>query len=139
ARCTPAPGARERQAPPRQPGLQIAIDDAGSGYSGLESILQLRPEDIKVADSIVHRLHQDTIKREIITAFASLGRQINASLVAEGIEEREELESLLALGVGYGQGFLLGRPRRRMAAAHQRRRVRPFPSSPAPVRRVRSS
>jgi len=102
----------------RSSGLEIAIDDAGSGYSGLESILQLRPEYIKVADSIVHRLHQDTIKREIITALASLGRQINASLVAEGIEEREELESLLALGVGYGQGFLLGRPRRRMAAAH---------------------
>jgi EAL domain-containing protein (putative c-di-GMP-specific phosphodiesterase class I) len=102
----------------RSSGLQIAIDDAGSGYSGLESILQLRPEYIKVADSIVHRLHQDTIKREIITALASLGRQINASVVAEGIEEREELESLLALGVGFGQGFLLGRPRRRMAAAH---------------------
>ena len=101
----------------RSSGLEIAIDDAGSGYSGLESILQLRPEFIKVAESIVHRLHEDTIKREIITAFASLGRQINAALVAEGIEEREELESLLALGVGYGQGFLLGRPRRRMAAA----------------------
>jgi EAL domain-containing protein (putative c-di-GMP-specific phosphodiesterase class I) len=102
----------------RSSGLEIAIDDAGSGYSGLESILQLRPEYIKVAESIVHRLHQDTIKREIITALASLGRQINAALVAEGIEERAELESLLALGVGYGQGFLLGRPRRRMAAAH---------------------
>jgi EAL domain-containing protein (putative c-di-GMP-specific phosphodiesterase class I) len=102
----------------RSSGLEIAIDDAGSGYSGLESILQLRPEYIKVSDSIVHRLHQDTIKREIITALASLGRQINASLVAEGIEERAELQSLLALGVGYGQGFLLGRPRRRMAAAH---------------------
>ena len=101
----------------RSAGLQIAIDDAGSGYSGLESILQLRPEYIKVNGSIVHRLHQDTIKREIITALASLGRQINASLVAEGIEEQEELDSLLALGVGYGQGFLLGRPRRRMAAA----------------------
>jgi EAL domain-containing protein (putative c-di-GMP-specific phosphodiesterase class I) len=101
----------------RSSGLEVAIDDAGSGYSGLESILQLRPEYIKVADSIVHRLHEDTIKREIIAAFASLGRQINASLVAEGIEERAELESLLALGVGYGQGFLLGRPRRRTAAA----------------------
>jgi len=101
----------------RSAGLEIAIDDAGSGYSGLESILQLRPEYIKVAESIVHRLHQDTIKREIITAFASLGRQINAALVAEGIEEREELESLLALGVGYGQGYLLGRPRGRRTAA----------------------
>ena len=47
----------------RSSGLQIAIDDAGSGYSGLESILQMRPEYIKVANSIVHSLHRETIKR----------------------------------------------------------------------------
>jgi len=59
----------------RSSGLQIAIDDAGSGYSGLESILQMRPEYIKVANSIVHSLHQEAIKREIITAWPhSAGR-----------------------------------------------------------------
>jgi EAL domain-containing protein (putative c-di-GMP-specific phosphodiesterase class I) len=98
----------------RQAGLQIAIDDAGSGYSGLESILQLRPEYIKVATSIVRNLHADTIKRQVITALASLGEQIQAPLIAEGIEQREELDSLLQLGVRMGQGFLLGRPQARI-------------------------
>jgi len=99
----------------RHVGLQIAIDDAGSGYSGLESILQLRPEYIKVATSIVRNLHADTIKRQVITALATLGEQIQAPLIAEGIEQPEELDSLLALGVRMGQGFLLGRPQARIA------------------------
>jgi EAL domain-containing protein (putative c-di-GMP-specific phosphodiesterase class I) len=99
----------------RQAGLQIAIDDAGSGYSGLESILQLRPEYIKVATSIVRNLHADTIKRQVITALATLGEQIHAPLIAEGIEQREELASLLQLGVRMGQGYLLGRPSARIA------------------------
>ena len=91
-------------------GLQIAIDDAGSGYSGLESILQLRPQYIKVANTIVQNLHEETIKRGVITALASVGREIDASLIAEGIEQPEELKALVDLGVNYGQGFLLGRP-----------------------------
>ncbi len=100
----------------RGAGLRLAIDDAGSGYSGLESILQLRPEYIKVSGAIVHRLHLDRIKREIVSALASLARPIGARVVAEGIEAREELASLLELGVTLGQGFLLGRPAARVTS-----------------------
>jgi EAL domain-containing protein (putative c-di-GMP-specific phosphodiesterase class I) len=99
-------------------GIGVAIDDAGSGYSGLEAILQLRPNYIKIANTIVKDLHADGIKREIITALGSLGHQIKASLVAEGIEQRAELDALKGLGIGYGQGFFLGRPSPRLAAAH---------------------
>jgi EAL domain-containing protein (putative c-di-GMP-specific phosphodiesterase class I)/GGDEF domain-containing protein len=94
----------------RGAGLKIAIDDAGSGYSGLEAILNLRPDYIKVADSLVRRIENDPIKREIITSLAAIGRRIDASLVAEGIERQEERDALITLGVEYGQGFLLGRP-----------------------------
>ncbi|HEV8231001.1 MAG TPA: EAL domain-containing protein, partial [Thermoanaerobaculia bacterium] len=94
----------------RGAGLKIAIDDAGSGYSGLEAILNLRPDYIKVADSLVRRLEDDPIKREIISSLASIGRRIDATLVAEGIEREEEREALMTLGVRYGQGYLLGRP-----------------------------
>lgn len=94
----------------RGAGLKIAIDDAGSGYSGLEAILNLRPDYIKVADSLVRRLESDPIKREIISSLASIGRRIEATVVAEGIERAEEREALIALGIEYGQGFLLGRP-----------------------------
>jgi EAL domain-containing protein (putative c-di-GMP-specific phosphodiesterase class I) len=101
----------------REAGFRVAIDDAGSGYSGLESILQMRPEYIKVAETIVRSLDEDMIKREMITALASLGRRFDAAIIAEGIERPEELKALLDLGVGYGQGYLLGRPAPRVAAA----------------------
>jgi len=100
----------------RAAGFRFAIDDAGSGYSGLESILQLRPEFIKVADSIVRNVHADAIKREVLSGLLSLGRQIGAALIAEGIEQDEELRSLVALGIPYGQGFLLGRPSARVSS-----------------------
>ncbi len=94
----------------RGAGIKIAIDDAGSGYSGLETILYLRPDYIKVADSLVRNLETDPIKREIIASLASIGRRIQATLIAEGIEREEERRALLALEIEYGQGFLLGRP-----------------------------
>ena len=90
--------------------LKIAIDDAGSGYSGLETILYLRPDYIKLAESLVRNLETDPIKREIIASLVSIGRRIHATLIAEGIERDEELQALLGLEVEYGQGYLLGRP-----------------------------
>ncbi len=100
----------------RSAGFRVAIDDAGSGYSGLESVLQIRPEYIKVASTLVHDLHVDRIKREIISALASVGTQIGASLVAEGIEQEEDLRVLVGLGIPYGQGYLLGRPAAKIPA-----------------------
>jgi EAL domain-containing protein (putative c-di-GMP-specific phosphodiesterase class I) len=58
----------------------------------------------------VRSIENDPIKREIITSLASIGRRIDASLIAEGIERQEERDALIKLGVEYGQGFLLGRP-----------------------------
>ena len=94
----------------RKANLKIAIDDAGSGYSGLETILYLKPDYLKVADSLVRNLEADPIKREIISSLASIGRRIDATLVAEGIEEGAERQALIALGIEYGQCYLLGRP-----------------------------
>ncbi len=65
----------------------------------------------------MQNLHADTIKRGVITALASVGQEIDASLIAEGIEQPEELDSLVDLGVNNGQGFLLGRPSGRIARA----------------------
>ncbi len=90
--------------------LKIAIDDAGSGYSGLETILHLRPDYIKVSDSLVRNLEADPIKREIIASLASIGQRIGATLIAEGVEREQERHALVELDIPYGQGFLLGRP-----------------------------
>jgi EAL domain-containing protein (putative c-di-GMP-specific phosphodiesterase class I) len=90
--------------------MKIAIDDAGSGYSGLESILHMKPDYIKVADTLVRNIHADPIKREIIASLEAIGRRIGATLVAEGIEVEAERKTLVDLGVAFGQGYLLGRP-----------------------------
>jgi EAL domain-containing protein (putative c-di-GMP-specific phosphodiesterase class I) len=100
----------------RAAGFGFAIDDAGSGYSGLESIVQLRPEYVKVAHTLVSGLDEDRIKREIVGSLSALGKRIDAELIAEGIETPGELESLRGLGVPWGQGFLLGRPAARPVA-----------------------
>jgi len=94
----------------RRAHLKIAIDDAGSGYSGLEAILHLKPDYIKVADSLVRNIHDDPIKREIIVSLAAIGKRIGAVLVAEGIEVEAERKTLVDLGIEFGQGYLLGRP-----------------------------
>lgn len=90
--------------------MRIAIDDAGSGYSGLETILHLKPDYIKVADSLVRGIHADPIKREILASLDAIGKRIGATLVAEGIEIEAERKTLVELGIEFGQGYLLGRP-----------------------------
>ncbi len=104
----------------RKANLKIAIDDAGSGYSGLETILYLKPDYIKVADSLVRNLHIDPIKREIIQSLAAIGRRIGAALVAEGIEVELERKALVDLGIAFGQGYLLGRPSFQVSARASR-------------------
>jgi EAL domain-containing protein (putative c-di-GMP-specific phosphodiesterase class I) len=90
--------------------MRIAIDDAGSGYSGLETILHLKPDYIKVADSLVRKIHVDPIKREILASLDAIGKRIGATLVAEGIEVEAERKALVELGIEFGQGYLLGKP-----------------------------
>jgi EAL domain-containing protein (putative c-di-GMP-specific phosphodiesterase class I) len=94
----------------RRAKMKIAIDDAGSGYSGLETILHLKPDYIKVADSLVRNIHNDPIKREIIASLAAIGHRIGAELIAEGVEVEAERKTLVDLDVSFGQGYLLGKP-----------------------------
>ncbi len=101
---------REALAALRDKGFQIAIDDAGSGYASLQSIAELRPNYLKVANTLVTGLHADTIKRDVVEMLVNLARRIDATCVAEGIETPEDLEECRRLGIPYGQGFYLGVP-----------------------------
>jgi EAL domain-containing protein (putative c-di-GMP-specific phosphodiesterase class I)/DNA-binding response OmpR family regulator len=94
----------------REKGFRIAIDDAGSGYASLQSIAELRPNYLKVANTLVTGLHADTIKRDVVEMLVNLSKRIEAVCVAEGIETPEDLEECRRLGIPYGQGFYLGVP-----------------------------
>jgi EAL domain-containing protein (putative c-di-GMP-specific phosphodiesterase class I)/DNA-binding response OmpR family regulator len=108
----------------RRLGFRIAIDDAGSGYASLQSIAELRPNFLKVANTLVTGLHTDTIKRDVVEMLVHLARRIEAVCVAEGIETPQDLEECRRLGIPYGQGFYLAVPEE-VPATKPARRVEP--------------
>ncbi len=91
-------------------GYKIAIDDAGSGYSGLKTITETKPHYIKIDMDLIRDIHKDMFKQAIIKAFISLSSTTNIKLIAEGIECKQELKTLIKLGVHAGQGYYLQRP-----------------------------
>jgi EAL domain-containing protein (putative c-di-GMP-specific phosphodiesterase class I) len=94
----------------RRRGARIAIDDAGAGYSGLQQVMRLQPDIIKLDRSLVGNVDSDPAKAALIDSFVRFARRTNATIVAEGIETAEELKVLADLEVDYGQGFGLARP-----------------------------
>ena len=88
----------------------IAIDDVGAGYSGLNMIANVRPNLIKLDMNIIRAVQNDETKQMLIKALSDFGKNAGILVIAEGIETEEELDTLIDLGVGYGQGFFLGKP-----------------------------
>ncbi|HSF14298.1 MAG TPA: EAL domain-containing protein [Vicinamibacteria bacterium] len=100
-------------------GCQCAIDDVGAGYSGLEKMLQIRPDYLKLDMHLIRGIDGSSVKQEIVRAFQIMARKIGARIIAEGIETREEMKVLRDLGLDYGQGYLIGRPADGFDVRHQ--------------------
>lgn len=94
----------------RNQGYQIAIDDVGAGYSSLQSVVELRPDYLKVDRSIISNIHHDDVKKHVLHTLQEVGGKLDVSIIAEGIEQQEELNVLTKMGIPYAQGYLLGRP-----------------------------
>jgi EAL domain-containing protein (putative c-di-GMP-specific phosphodiesterase class I)/CheY-like chemotaxis protein len=94
----------------RERGARVAIDDAGAGFSSLRHILRLAPDIIKLDISLTRAIDRDRGKRALASALISFAEEMEISIVAEGIETQSELDTLLGLGVRFGQGFFLARP-----------------------------
>lgn len=95
----------------RRHGVRIAMDDIGTGWSGLRRALRLEPEILKLDRELINRVHVDTSKQALVGAICAFAAAVGATVVAEGIEVAEERATLRELGVPLGQGWLLGRPR----------------------------
>lgn len=94
----------------RMTGVRLAIDDAGAGYSGLQHMVRLKPDIIKLDQSLTARIDVDIARRSLCGAMVRFGRDTGARLVAEGVEKETELIALSDLGVEMAQGFWLARP-----------------------------
>ncbi len=94
----------------RKRGLRLAIDDAGAGYSGLQLIVSLRPDIIKLDMSLTRDVDSDPARRALASALIYYARETGCELLAEGIETVAEQTTLKLLGVRNGQGYLFGKP-----------------------------
>jgi EAL domain-containing protein (putative c-di-GMP-specific phosphodiesterase class I) len=91
-------------------GFRLAVDDVGSGYSGLKSIAELRPDFIKIDMALVRDVHLHPIKQDLMATIVRFSDRSGTTLIAEGVESFEELGCLQRLGVRFAQGYLFARP-----------------------------
>jgi len=96
----------------RAAGVALALDDFGDGCSSLRLWSHLKPEFVKIDKYFIHAICQSADKLNTIQALKQIAAIFGSTLVAEGIETGDELRVLRDLGIGYGQGFHLGRPHR---------------------------
>ncbi|WP_434362007.1 EAL and GGDEF domain-containing protein [Parasalinivibrio latis] len=96
----------------KEAGFQIALDDLGSGSSGLKVWAGVKPNFVKIDRFFVQDIHIEPVKREFVQSIVDLARNTLSEVIAEGIEKPEELRQLQRMGVKFGQGYLLGIPDR---------------------------
>ncbi len=94
----------------RAEGYRIALDDFGSGYAGQTALLAVRPDVIKIDRQLVAGIAQDAWRQAIVLSVVRMAAALDIIVIAEGIETEQERDELAAMGISFGQGFLLGRP-----------------------------
>ncbi|EMQ2876137.1 EAL domain-containing protein [Vibrio navarrensis] len=90
--------------------LKISIDDFGTGYSSLRYLKHLAVDVLKIDRSFVTQLHLDQSDQAIVDTIIMTADRLNLEVIAEGVEEHEEMEALMKLGCGQFQGYLFDKP-----------------------------
>ena len=94
----------------RELGVEIALDDYGSGYSNVNNLLRYNPRYVKIDHGLVSGIHKNEQKRHFVKSIVSYAEKNNITVLAEGVETMDELRTVIALGVDLIQGFYTGRP-----------------------------
>ncbi len=98
----------------RKQGFRIAVDDAGSGYNSLKTLVYLKPEFIKLDRSLIQNIDENPAQQHMVTLLLDYANRSDTYVIAEGIERLEELAFLRKSGIHMGQGYALGRPQREL-------------------------
>lgn len=98
----------------RQQGFRVAVDDAGTGYNSLKTLVYVKPEFIKIDKSLIRNIHTNPEQQHLVELLLEFAAQSKTNVIAEGIETLPELKFLQQLGVSYGQGYALGKPNKEL-------------------------
>jgi EAL domain-containing protein (putative c-di-GMP-specific phosphodiesterase class I) len=91
-------------------GFTTAVDDFGSGYSGLNMLAMFQPQVLKIDMALTRDIDRDTVRQAIVEGIVLVSKRLGITVVAEGIETREERDALLDLGIELMQGYLFAKP-----------------------------
>lgn len=91
-------------------GIRIAIDDFGTGYSSLSYLNSFPSDTLKIDKSFIDKMSENTTSEKYVEAIISLAHVMDFEVVAEGVEENGQLETLRGISCDYIQGFIWGRP-----------------------------
>ncbi len=91
-------------------GFTVAIDDFGTGYSSLEHLLELDVDTLKIDQAFVRELGTHEKSERLVRGVVNLSKSLGYSIVAEGIEDKQQLDILSKLECEYGQGYFIGKP-----------------------------
>jgi EAL domain-containing protein (putative c-di-GMP-specific phosphodiesterase class I) len=91
-------------------GMRVAVDDTGSGFAGLQRLVDVRPEIVKLDRALTGQVDTDPPRRALVGAIRQFADDMGITVIAEGIEREEQRVVLRDMGVDCGQGYLLGRP-----------------------------
>ena len=94
----------------RDGGHPLAVDDFGTGYSSLARLVELPLSYVKIDRSFVSKLPHDLRSRQLVAAIVTIAKQLDITIIAEGIETSEQAEYLVDAGCELLQGFHLGAP-----------------------------
>jgi EAL domain-containing protein (putative c-di-GMP-specific phosphodiesterase class I) len=94
----------------KEMGVRIAMDDFGTGYSSLSYLSRLPVDCLKLDQSLIHRMTEDTKTAAVTRLIVSMGAELGIDVVAEGVETEPQLKMLTDLNCPRVQGYLLGRP-----------------------------
>lgn len=94
----------------RRQGFQIAMDDFGAGYSGLNLLADLHTDFIKLDMALIRDIDQDKKRQAIVRGILQVCRDLEIGAIAEGVETRAELDALRQLDIHLFQGYYFARP-----------------------------
>ncbi len=97
-------------------GTRVAVDDAGAGHAGLQQILELRPDFVKLDLALVRGIDGDLARQALVAGMVHFASAVGCALIAEGVETVAEAAVLRDLGVRHAQGYLFGKPARFLGA-----------------------
>jgi len=104
----------------KEMGFEIAMDDLGSGYSGLRMWYELRPDYVKIDRHFMCNIGTDKVKQQFVLSIKNIAKELNCEVIAEGVETLDEFQFIEKIGLPFSQGFYIAKP------------------SPLPLRRIKN-